>query len=513
MKNMSDYPNTNPATMDAPSGTFKNESQPNANDGTDIKAEHMQDVYYALYQILQLAGEIPNGELENGNLSKQFIRCLTNIGWLKYDSNITYKRNSIVINTVNNITKIYRSQKDDNTDPLPDINENNNKSWINILTIGEDNVITLNTASSDNTGAFIGSFMYGLRRDTPEGWLRCDGNKYPASVFQNFINQYITTEKIPSIAPAQYEEELANNNDNCGCFGYDETNSMLRVPKFKDNVFIAQALNAGNIAKYNKDQNKSHSHSYRMGGTWDNVNNQTTAMLAYSNENLQQTSDKSGYIRNEGEDKAQPRHIQYPLFICLSNSPVPASEAQYNEFVNGLNMLTQSIGLLKVGEYVIGNGAAELIIPLNNNKTYKIILEDMRSSSDSNNPFLCLRFGNGSSFANTGYNTNSERLFTGSYGWDRAYHNNYNCILLNYPDGYVYNSRALSGELNIPASRATTFPVLYGTTNSVRPSDNCLTTSKFNGELNVVDYDYTRIRLFPSANSFVSGIVKVYQMN
>jgi hypothetical protein len=97
MKNMSDYQNTNPPTTDTPNGTFKNESQPNANDGTDIKAEHLQDVYYAIYQILQLAGEIPNGELENGNLSKQFIRCLTNIGWFKYDSSITYKRTCIFL--------------------------------------------------------------------------------------------------------------------------------------------------------------------------------------------------------------------------------------------------------------------------------------------------------------------------------------------------------------------------------------------------------------------------------
>jgi hypothetical protein len=49
--------------------------------------------------------------------------------------------------------------------------------------------------------------MYGIRKDIPEGWLRCDGNEYPASVFQNFITQYIITEKIPSIILTQYEEE------------------------------------------------------------------------------------------------------------------------------------------------------------------------------------------------------------------------------------------------------------------------------------------------------------------
>ena len=61
MRKMSDYVDTNPPTTDTPNGTFKNETQPNACDGTDIKAEHMQDPYYALYQILQLQHLFHNG--------------------------------------------------------------------------------------------------------------------------------------------------------------------------------------------------------------------------------------------------------------------------------------------------------------------------------------------------------------------------------------------------------------------------------------------------------------------
>jgi hypothetical protein len=244
MKKMPDYPNSNPPTGDTPNGTFKNESQPSANDGTDIKAEHMQDVYYALYQIPQLAGEIPNSELENGNNSKQFIKSLLNIGWLKYDSSISYKKSSIVINTLNNITRLYRSQKDGNTDPLPDnssvnnyntnsskanTNNNNNKtnntlnnntSWINIITINNDNSAILNTTSMDNTGVFIGAFMYGIRQDTPEGWLICDGAEYPIGVFSDFINNYLLTDKISYKSLSDWNTEYNNNNGNCGYFGY-----------------------------------------------------------------------------------------------------------------------------------------------------------------------------------------------------------------------------------------------------------------------------------------------------
>jgi hypothetical protein len=83
---------------------------------------------------------------------------------------------------------------------------------------------------------------------------------------------------------------------------------------------------------------------------------------------------------------------------------------------------------------------------------------------------------------------------------------------LNFPDGYVYNSRAFSGEFDIPASRGTTFPSLDGKTRSVRTSDNNLTTSIFNGELATINYKYTRIRLYLSANTFVEGTVRVYQL-
>ncbi|MDR0572349.1 MAG: hypothetical protein LBG48_05865 [Rickettsiales bacterium] len=58
--------------------------------------------------------------------------------------------------------------------------------------------------------------MYGIRQDTPEGWLRCDGNGYPASAYNSFVNNYIKTGKIQSVTLAQYEEELLNNNNNCG---------------------------------------------------------------------------------------------------------------------------------------------------------------------------------------------------------------------------------------------------------------------------------------------------------
>ena len=87
MKNLYDYERTQSATVDLPFGNFKNESSPGQKDGTDIVAEHVQDLAYPLFQILQLAGVVPNGELEDGNLKNQFITALTNIGIFKYSEN------------------------------------------------------------------------------------------------------------------------------------------------------------------------------------------------------------------------------------------------------------------------------------------------------------------------------------------------------------------------------------------------------------------------------------------
>ena len=87
MKNIFSYAKTLSGSGDLPFGMFKDESAAGNNDGTDIVSAHMQDLYYSLYQILQLAGVNPNGQLENGSNSKQFLSALSNVAPLIYNSN------------------------------------------------------------------------------------------------------------------------------------------------------------------------------------------------------------------------------------------------------------------------------------------------------------------------------------------------------------------------------------------------------------------------------------------
>lgn len=139
MKNLYDYERTQSATTDLPFGALKNESSPGKQDGTDIVAEHIQDLAYSLYQVLQLAGINPNGELEDGNNKTQFIESLTNIGVFRYSDKTSYNYGVFAWQVIGNTFTLYRSLKNSNSDDV-----NNSESWLKILEIGADNKINFN---------------------------------------------------------------------------------------------------------------------------------------------------------------------------------------------------------------------------------------------------------------------------------------------------------------------------------------------------------------------------------
>lgn len=120
MKNMYSYENSQAATGDLPFGMFSNESSAGSDDGTTIVAEHMQDLFYSLYQVLQLAGVQPNGVLENGNQQKQFLSALSNITPLLYNSTTTYNANALALYVLNNEINVYKSLKSGNKAALSD---------------------------------------------------------------------------------------------------------------------------------------------------------------------------------------------------------------------------------------------------------------------------------------------------------------------------------------------------------------------------------------------------------
>lgn len=148
MKNLYDYEKTQSATVDLPFGAFKNESSPGQQDGTDIVAEHIQDIAYCLFQVLQLAGVVPNSELEDGNNKTQFINALANIGILKHSDKVCYDASVFVWTISGSDFILYRSKKPDNTDDLT-----NSGSWTKILTIDNKNKINFHVQTNISSGS------------------------------------------------------------------------------------------------------------------------------------------------------------------------------------------------------------------------------------------------------------------------------------------------------------------------------------------------------------------------
>ncbi len=147
MKNLYDYENTQPATADLPCGAFKNESTPGKKDGTDIIAEHIQDIAYPLFQVLQLAGIVPNGELEDGNKKTQFIQALTNLGLFKYSEKVTYNACVMVWRISSGECSIYKSNKEENNADLSDTS-----SWTKLITIDKRNKINFHVDTNISGG-------------------------------------------------------------------------------------------------------------------------------------------------------------------------------------------------------------------------------------------------------------------------------------------------------------------------------------------------------------------------
>lgn len=148
MKNLYDYEKTQSATTDLPFGALKNESSPGQQDGTDIVAEHIQDIVYCLYQVLQLAGVVPDGELEDGNNKTQFINALTNIGIFKHSDKVSYNASVLVWSMSGTDFELYRSNKASNSDDLT-----NAESWTKILTIDNKNKINFHVQTNISGGS------------------------------------------------------------------------------------------------------------------------------------------------------------------------------------------------------------------------------------------------------------------------------------------------------------------------------------------------------------------------
>ena len=133
MRKMNYYSPSEAESVNKPYGAFKNESSPGTQDGTQAVAEHMQDVYYSIYQVMQLAGITPNNILEDGNTNKQFLSALSNVAPVLHNATTVYNKNVVVMNVDSNKIYFYKSLINENSDALT-----NADSWQELFYIDEN---------------------------------------------------------------------------------------------------------------------------------------------------------------------------------------------------------------------------------------------------------------------------------------------------------------------------------------------------------------------------------------
>ena len=146
MKKLDQYSPSIPAESNFAYGLLKNETAPSAGDGTAILAQHLQDLYYALYGVLQLAGEDPNETLEATN-NKQFLGALSKIGIQRYNALNSYSQGMLAWSISLGAISVYISKTNSNVGNAL----SSTTHWQLVYSINMSGVVTFNNIAYDPT--------------------------------------------------------------------------------------------------------------------------------------------------------------------------------------------------------------------------------------------------------------------------------------------------------------------------------------------------------------------------
>jgi cell division septum initiation protein DivIVA len=223
----------------------------------------------------------------------------------------------------------------------------------------------LNENIRQTTNGFIGQIIAGARTDIPRGYLRMDGQEYSsAQSLHPELWQALKDGRTPKTTFAKYNEivnhvltpEASSHNgydssdrkwNNCGYFAFDETNNKFRVPKLDNRVFISNGTNIGDV---NPDQIVNFSGEF--GIAYNQQDQQSEGVFrSVSNERLNGGSGNGWMHRNVwGFDasrvvktgpRVQPRHQQYPYFICVSSVEAGIDPTVYAKTIELRNEIIQ----------------------------------------------------------------------------------------------------------------------------------------------------------------------------
>lgn len=197
----------------------------------------------------------------------------------------------------------------------------------------------------------VGDVFWTMRKDTSNdginGAYDCNGREFLSTDFQGDQSPYtlLVEGLLPSVTYEQYEQELTNNNGNCGYFALDTTAQKFKVPTYSEISILSGNLQ--DIGKYIPDGvPETALGSITLKGNVQsngiaqlNINESGYNEQSYSNDigllSQEPTTEANVTLGNE-VDQVKPKTITLRAMIQLATRGQDISIKQYTDQLDGL---------------------------------------------------------------------------------------------------------------------------------------------------------------------------------
>jgi len=176
----------------------------------------------------------------------------------------------------------------------------------------------------------IGTVIYSMRTDTPNGFLKADGAEYYSIQYPQFYNMLVNN-TLPSLSFTDWDAASTTNNGNVGKFGIDLTNKKFRMLCLTD-AFIRNTTNPNNIGIYQADDFKSHTHTYTMPNAAATINLGTSTATSIVKAITGGTA--TGPAPSSGGTETRPKNVQMNAYVCVYNSSDDISHMSLSGYAN-----------------------------------------------------------------------------------------------------------------------------------------------------------------------------------
>lgn len=186
------------------------------------------------------------------------------------------------------------------------------------------------------------------------GELNCDGQELAVwNDIKTKFEEYTASGGIAGGNPkgiawvdfATYDQiKLESGNVGCAYWGYDVTNQQLRTPTIMDGTVVAGAITQNGYFQTLRDQIQN------ITGQFASDDNYASSSGAFATENIvttEQHFETVGNVSNykitfnasrvvRAGDETRNKQVCYPWRVSIANIYVPATEVQWNNFVDSL---------------------------------------------------------------------------------------------------------------------------------------------------------------------------------